>query len=127
ATAAPFHRPDLREATFPEAEDMLGDLKLISDFANGAERLCSLAQLRLHRLRLRAAGGRRSLGCLAADEALVNALFHNVARAEDQDPPRRNRYFIPGFGIAPHAFALLADAEGTERGKLHRIPPCQAR
>src|SRR5262245_23941717 len=59
-------------------------------------------------------------------EARVYAVLHDVARAEHENAPRRDRNFLPGLRIAAHPLALLADVERSERGQLDGLTPGQA-
>ena len=52
----------------------------------------------------------------------VDAVFHNIARLEDDDLPRRDRHDLPCLGIPAHPLRFLAQAEGAERRKLDGFP-----
>src|SRR5262249_21749742 len=45
AAAAPLHRLDLRETRFPEPQHVLGNVQVVSDFADGAECIRRLVQM----------------------------------------------------------------------------------
>ena len=45
AAAAALHRLDLREARLPEPQHVLGNVEIVSDFADGAERIRRLVQM----------------------------------------------------------------------------------
>src|SRR5438105_189382 len=46
-------------------------------------------------------------------------LAHDLAGAEGQHPPRRDRHFDAGLGIAADPLALVAQDEAAEAGNLH--------
>src|SRR3954469_19429098 len=46
-------------------------------------------------------------------------LAHDLAGAEGQHAPRRDRNLDPGFGIAADPLALVAQDEAAETGDLH--------
>src|SRR5690606_7004739 len=44
---------------------------------------------------------------------------HDLAGAKRHDPPRRNRYFDPGLGIAADPLSLVAQDDGAKARNLH--------
>src|SRR5215471_2482778 len=56
----------------------------------------------------------------------VDALLEDGRWLEYHHPPRRDRHFLTGFGIAADALAFLAHHERAERGQLHRFAAFQA-
>src|SRR5436190_17044975 len=105
--AAAFHRPDLRETRFPEAQDVLRHVEVLGYFADGTECVGRLVQSRLLPYR----SGRNTLSAAAAITFAIDALLENSRRLEHHRPPRRNRHFLPGFRIAADALPLLAHDE----------------
>ena len=95
------------------------------------EQWCSRSRTALRRgARQRFAQGREGdqlLGSFrAARAAGVDPVLHDVAGAEDQHLARRDGNLFARLGIAPNAFALLANAERAERRKLHLLAARQA-
>src|SRR5436189_5849897 len=96
SAAAAFHRPDLRETRFPEAQDVLRHVEVLGHFADGTERVGRLVQSRLLPYR----SGRNTLSAATAISFAIDALLENSRGFEHHHPPRRNRHFLAGFRIA---------------------------
>src|SRR5712692_7294135 len=108
--AAAFQRLDLSEAGFPEAQDMLRQVEVIGDLADGTERVWSFFHVRS-----------RPPACSAflAVALAVDTALHDVRRFEHHDASRLDRHFLAGLRVAADPAAFVAHDERAERGKLH--------
>src|SRR5262245_6640228 len=107
ATAAAFHRPDLAETTFPEAQYVLWNFQLLRHFADGPE--CSRCLLHRH-------SAPSSIETLFWQAGFsVDALLEDGGRLEDHHASRGNRHLLAGLRIAPDSLPLLTNHERTER------------
>src|SRR5262245_66164057 len=95
APAAAFHRSDLAETTFPEAQHVLWNLQLLRHFTDGAE----CARCLLHR---RSAPS--SIETLFWQAGFsVDALFEDVGRVEHHHASRGNRPLLAGLRLAHYS------------------------
>src|SRR5262245_17788209 len=88
--------------------------------ASGIGSLPSVAAGRPARRR-RGSDARSSRSFVADLGGAVDPLLEDGGGLEHHDPPRRDRHFLAGLGIAPDALALLAHHERAERGELHGL------
>src|SRR6202022_2368714 len=125
--AAPLHRLDLSEPRLPESQDVLGDVEVGGDLADGSERIRRLLQMLAPLLIARA--NELSLVDLAfavAGTVAVDPLLQNRRRLEHHYTARGNRHLGAGLRVSADTLALLAHHEGTERRKLYGLALLQA-
>src|SRR5215510_14078591 len=104
-----------------EAQHVLFDAEFLGDFTNIAKCLVCLwhdqPPLKWARKAL--------FGRPAPEQSGVDAILHNIAWAEHQHTPRRDRHLLARLWVAPNALTLLTDTKRTEGGEFDRVSPRQ--
>jgi len=108
--AAAFHRPDLREASFPKSQHMLRKIEILRNFADRSECVWPLG----HR---RSSNGRLVFGTPTTGpvhQRRVYSLLEDIARLEHHNPSRRNWHLFSCLRVPADPLTLLADDERAE-------------
>src|SRR5262245_47717336 len=116
ASATTLHRLELSEFCFPEAKHVLRDFQLIGNFTDRTKGLGRF----VHRsnspplIVLTACNvSPRLFGRLSPGQRVIDTLFHDVARPEHENTPRRNRNFLARLRVASDPLPLVSNPEGA--------------